>query len=373
MNDDSNVPPALRTGAAWSWRLLVVLAVVAVFVWLIMTFKVIVIPFLVAILLASILVPFSNWLQRRGWPRWAAVTMAFIGALLLVSGLVTLIVWQIRGGYEDFRDQTIRASEGLTQWLAGPPFNFDVGDLPQRIAEWWTSYSSDPSFWTRVLALGTTAGHITAGLLLALFATLFLLIDGHRVWAWFVRLFPKRARTALDGAGRAGWRTLTTFTRVQVFVAAVDAVGIGLGAWILGLFTGGFPLVIPLGLAVFLGSFVPFVGALVTGAFAVLIALVYLGFWPGIVMLAIVLLVQQVEGHVLQPLVMGPAVKVHPLAVVFAVAAGGLIAGIPGTLFAVPLVAVLNVMIRYLASGKWHEAPAATEEDGPSGSAGGSA
>jgi len=373
MSDDPTVPPALRTGAAWSWRLLVVLALIGVFIWLVITFRVIVIPFMVAILLASILVPFSSWLQRRRWPRWAAVTAAFIGALLLVGGLVALIVWQIRGGYEDFRDKTITAADSMSQWLAGPPFNVDLGDLPQRIAAWWTSFQADPNFWDRVLSLGSTAGHIGAGLLLALFATLFLLIDGDGVWAWFLRLFPHRARVALDGAGRAGWRTLTSFTRVQVFVAAVDAVGIGLGAWILGLFTGGFPLVVPLGIAVFLGSFVPVVGALVTGTFAVLIALVYLGFWPAIIMLGIVLLVQQVEGHVLQPLVMGPAVRIHPLAVVFAVAAGGLIAGIPGALFAVPLVAVVNAVTRYLASGRWRVAPVVTEEDGPSGSSGGHA
>src|SRR5690606_16498599 len=124
--------------------------------------------------------------------------------------------------------------------------------------------------------------------------------------------------------------------KVQIFVAFIDAVGIGLGAWILGLFFGGFPLVIPIAIAVFLGSFIPVVGAVLTGAIAVFVALVYLGIWPAVIMLGIVLLVQQVEGHVLQPLVMGTAVKVHPLAVVFAVAAGGFLAGIAGALFAVP-------------------------------------
>ena len=144
--------------------------------------------------------------------------------------------------------------------------------------------------------------------------------------------------------------------KVQIFVAFVDAVGIGLGAFILGLFfqdQGGFPLVIPIAIAVFLGSFIPVVGAVVTGIFAVFVALVFLGPVPALIMLGIVLLVQQVEGHVLQPLVMGSAVKVHPLAVVFAVAAGSGIAGIVGALFAVPVVAVANVMVNYIASGRW--------------------
>jgi predicted PurR-regulated permease PerM len=203
------------------------------------------------------------------------------------------------------------------------------------------------------LSLGSTAGHVAAGFLLTLFATLFILIDGAGIWQWVVRLFPRNARAAVDGSGRAGWLTLTTFVKVQILVAAVDAVGIGVGAWILGFFFGGFPLIIPIAVAVFLGSFIPVVGAVLTGAIAIFVALVYLGPVPALIMLGIVLLVQQVEGHILQPLVMGSAIKIHPLAVVFAVAAGSFIAGIPGALFAVPLVAVLNVMVNYVARGTW--------------------
>jgi predicted PurR-regulated permease PerM len=131
-------------------------------------------------------------------------------------------------------------------------------------------------------------------------------------------------------------------------VASIDALGIGLGAFFLGL-----PLVIPISVLVFLGSFIPVVGAVVTGALAVFVALIYNGWVTAVIMLGIVLLVQQIEGHVLQPLIMGTAVKVHPLAVVLAVAAGSLLAGIPGALFAVPLVAVLNVMVSYISSGSW--------------------
>jgi predicted PurR-regulated permease PerM len=138
---------------------------------------------------------------------------------------------------------------------------------------------------------------------------------------------------------------------VQIFVAFVDAVGIGLGAWIIGLFFGGFPLVIPIAIAVFLGSFIPVVGAVLTGVLAVFVALIYLNPFAAFLMLCVVIAVQQIEGHVLQPLVMGSAVSVHPLAVVFAVAAGSFLAGIPGALFAVPVVAVVNVMVSYIARG----------------------
>jgi predicted PurR-regulated permease PerM len=187
-----------------------------------------------------------------------------------------------------------------------------------------------------------------AGTVLVLFALLFFLVDGRGIWGFVVRLFPRTARAGVDGAAQAGWLTLTNFAKVQIFVAFVDAVGIGLIAWLLGV-----PLALPIAVAVFLASFVPFVGAIVTGALAVVIALVFNGPVIALLMLAGVVLVQQIEGNVLQPLVMGPAVRVHPVAVVLAVAAGGLLAGIPGTLFAVPVVAFVNVFVRYVASGQW--------------------
>jgi predicted PurR-regulated permease PerM len=370
---DDGVPKGLRTAASWSWRILVLIGVVAVGIWLIIQFRIVVIPFLIAVLLAALLVPFSHWLQRRRWPKWAAVAASMLGALALVGGLVTLVVFQIRGGWNDLVSATVSAIDNFGGWLAGPPFNLELTDLRQTILDAWATLSHDTTtLWAGALSVGSTAGHVLAGLLLTLFATLFLLIDGGRIWRWFLSLFPKRARAKADDAARAGWTTLTTFARIQIFVAAVDAVGIGLGAWILGLFYGGFPLVIPIAVVVFLASFIPIVGALFSGTLAVFVALVYLGPIPAVIMLAIVLLVQQVEGHVLQPLVMGSAVKVHPLAVVFGVAAGALIAGIPGALFAVPIIAVVNVMIRRLAAGA--QGPAvALEEDGAAETAEGDA
>ncbi len=361
-SDDAGVPRPLKVGAAWSWRILLVLGLVALVIFLFVVFREIFIPFLVAILLASLLWPFSNWLQGHRWPKWAAIAVSFLGAILLVAAIVTLIVWQVRGGFDAIRVRTLQAADDFSTWFAGPPFNTDLGDLPKRVAEWWETFQQEAGFWDKVASVGSTVEHIGVGLVLALFATLFLLIDGPGIWHWFTRLFPQRSRAAIDAAAERGWHTLTAFTRVQIFVAAVDAVGIGVGAWILGLFTGGFPLVIPIALAVFLGSFIPIIGALVTGAFACIVALVYLGFWPAIIMLAIVLVVHETEAHVLQPLVMGSAIKIHPLAVVFAVAAGTLIAGIAGAVFAVPLVAVTNVVIRTLVSGSWRKP--ATVEDG---------
>ncbi|MGV8912808.1 MAG: AI-2E family transporter [Rhodoglobus sp.] len=340
--------------AAFSWRILVVLGLVAVLIYLIITLKYIVIPFLVATLIGALLVPIVQFLESHRWPKWLAVTTTLIGFFAVVSGLVIVVISQVRLGLPSLQQQSVAAFETFRTFLSDSQLQLTDEDIDGYLAQLTDVIQRDSqALVSGVLSVGSTAGHVLAGTLLTLFATIFVLIDGKRIWAWTVRLFPRRARSAVDGSGQAGWITLTTFVKVQIFVAAVDAVGIGLGAWILGLFYGGFPLVIPIAVAVFLGSFIPVVGALITGVLAIFIALVFLGPIPAVIMLGIVLLVQQLEGHILQPLIMGTAVKVHPLAVVFAVAAGSFVAGIPGALFAVPLVAVVNVMTKYIASGDW--------------------
>lgn len=364
MKPDESVPPALRIAGAYSWRILLVVGVIAVLVFAIIQFKDIVVPFMVAILVAALLVPLVQFLQRHRWPKWLAVALAMLGTVAIVAGLIFVVVSQIRSGYPDLQERSVKAYDDFKDFLASSPLQLDDAQLQSYIDQAVAAIQKDSqALISGALSVGTTAGHVAAGLLLTLFATLFILIDGKGIWAWIVRLFPRTARPALDGSGHAGWITLTTFVRVQIFVAFVDAVGIGLGAWILGLVFGGFPLVIPIAIAVFLGSFIPVVGALLSGVIAVFVALVYLGPLPAVIMLGIVILVQQVEGHVLQPFIMGTAVKVHPLAVVFSVAAGSFVAGIPGALFAVPIIAVLNVMVKYIARGDWRTNPRPEAKD----------
>ena len=350
--------PSVRIAADWSWRILVILALVAVVGFVFVQLHLILIPFLVALLLAALLVPFSQWLQRHHWPKWGAVAVSEVGLLLVIAGLVYLVVFFSIRGFPELRDQAIVRYGDLKLLLLDSPLGLTETDINNFFSGLLATAQHDSqALITGALSVGSTAGHVAAGVLITLFSTLFLLIDGRGIWRWIVRLFPVRARAAIVGGGEAGWITLTTFVKVQIFVALVDAVGIGLGAFILGLFTGGFPLVIPITIAVFLGSFIPVVGAVLSGVIAVVVALIFLGPVPAIIMLGIVILVQQIEGHVLQPFVMGTAVKVHPLAVVLAVATGGLLAGIPGALFAVPLVAVLNVTIGYIARGDWRTNP----------------
>ncbi len=345
----ASLPPGMLIAGAWAWRLLAVAAALAVLFWLIATLEEIVVPLLIAILVSAFLVPVAGFLHRHRWPRWLAIVAALLAGVVVVGGLVLLAVTQIRAGLPQIERQSVAQYDQLTTLLQGPPFQLTNADVDGYLKDAQNALQTESkAILSGVLSIGTAAGHLLAGGLLTLFATIFLMIDGRGVWAWTVRLFPKAARPAVDGAGQAGWHTLTSFVRVQIVVAAVNAVGIGLIAFFLGL-----PLAVPIAILVFLASFIPVVGAIVTGALAVVVALVFAGPLQAVIMLAGVLVVHLLEAHVLQPLVMGSAVRVHPLAVVFAVAGGSYVAGIPGALFAVPTVAVLNVMVKYVATGAW--------------------
>ncbi|PPG89492.1 AI-2E family transporter [Rathayibacter rathayi] len=355
--DSAFVSDGMRVAGAWAWRVLVVVAALAVLALLVIELRLIVIPLLVAVVIAALLIPFSSFLQRHSWPKWAAVVVAELGIVLVIGGLLFLVVTQVSSGFDDLSRQTVQSYDDFTAFLLESPLHLTETDINGYAQQALTALQQDSGMLVSgALSVGSTVGHLLTGVLLTLFSTLFILIDGPNIWSWVVRLFPYRARGAVDGAGRAGWVTLTNFVKVQILVAFVDAVGIGLGAFFLGV-----PLAIPIGVLVFLGSFVPVIGAVVTGALAVFIALVYNGPLIALILLIVVLGVQQLEGHILQPLIMGSAVKVHPLAVVLAVAGGSIVAGIAGAFFAVPFVATLNVMVNYVASGAWRS-PTRTPE-----------
>ena len=346
---DENLPAGIRLAAAWSWRLLALAGALAVFIFIVIQLRLIVIPLLVSVLVSALLVPFVGFLVRHRWPKALAVVLALIGTFAVIGGLITLAVTQIAVGTVGLNDRLAASYASLKAILLASPLQLTEPQINAFLGEAWQAIQADSAvFVSGALSVGSSIGHLATGILLALFSLIFILIDGRGIWAWIVRLFPRRARAAIDGAGVAGWTTLGNFARVQILVASIDAVGIGVGAALLGV-----PLAIPIGVLVFLGSFIPIVGAVATGAVAVVIALIFNDWVVALLMLGVVLLVQQVEGHILQPLIMGTAVKVHPLGVVLVVAAGALLAGIPGALFAVPVAAVLNVMISYINSGVW--------------------
>ncbi|WP_336645976.1 AI-2E family transporter [Microbacterium sp. USHLN186] len=346
---DQAVPASLRITAAYSWRLLVIAGVVALFIWLVMLLKLLVIPVMIAILITALLSPAFELMLRARFPRWLAIAITVIGTLGIVTGLLWLVVWQVRAQLPDVQAKTAEAIEQVRSFLMTGPMHLSSAQIDQYIQRGMALLNEQADLLLNgALAVTGTAAHILTGALLALFILICLLADGAGIWRWTLRLFPRKARPAADAAARNGWATVIDYARTQMLVAGIDAIGIGVGAAVLGV-----PMPIPIAVLVFLGSFVPIVGAVVTGAVAVFLALVYNGALIGLLMLAVVLLVQQLEGHILQPILMGSAVKVHPLAVVLVVAGGAMVAGIPGALFAVPLAAFVNVAAVTISTGAW--------------------
>ncbi len=342
------VPPGLRIAAAYAWRLLLVAALIAVAVWVVITFKDLVIPLLVAILLSALVWPAYSALRRLRLPKILAITVTLVGLIAIVGGLLWLVIWQIAREAGGVREQAAQMIDDAHEWLLTTGLVTDR-QLEEMFAQVGDFIRDQADFLLNgALTLGSTHGTVGTGLLITVFVLICLLADGEPIWKWTLRLFPKVSREAVDAAARGGWRTLINYARTQIIVATIDAIGIGLGAFFLGV-----PLASPIAVLVFLGAFVPFVGAIVTGAIAVLLALFTGGLWLGVAMLAVVLLVQQVESHILQPLLMGSAVKVHPIAVVLVVAGGSMIGGIAGALFAVPVAAFINVATVTIASGSW--------------------
>lgn len=338
------VAPSVRSAAAWSWRFLTIAAGLALVFWLISIFKVIVIPVAIALLLTVLLQPLAAFLRvRLRFPVALAATTSVVGLVAVIIGLIVLAGNQIINGFADLWD---KAAEGIQQgldWLASGPFGLEAVSIDAYIDDVVEAIEKNSgTLVSGALSVTTTVGQVLAGAVIALFCTLFFLIDGRRIWSWVVGLLPRHTRERTHQAGRRGLVTLASYARTQILVAFIDAVGIGVGAAILGI-----PLAVPLGVLVFIGSFVPFVGAIVTGAIAVLVALVAKGWVAGLIMLGIVLLVQQIESNVLQPWLMGHAVSLHPVAVLLVVTGGTLVAGIVGALFAVPIAAVLNTVVLY--------------------------
>jgi predicted PurR-regulated permease PerM len=347
---EDGVPYGLRTAAAWSWRLIVVIAGFYVLLYAAAYVAVVVVPVIVALLLAALLQPGAAWLVRHGWPKGLAAMAMLLVGLAVVAGIITLVVERFNAGFSDLADQV---SEGIGQVQSFVVRTFPItrGQLDAAVAALQdTLVDNQDTIASGALTTAATVGEVFAGIVLALFTLFFFLKDGRSIWLWLVGLFPREARAYIDEAARRSWRTLISYVRATVAVALVDAIGIGIGLAILGV-----PLVIPLSALVFLGAFIPIIGSFLAGSVAVLVALVSNGPITALIALAVVVAVMQLEGHVLQPLLLGRAVRVHPLAVVLAIAAGLLIGGIFGALIAVPMVACANVAGTYLS--RRHEGP----------------
>lgn len=344
---DVELPLAVRVAASWAWRVVIIGAGVYLLAVVLGFFSSLLIPLLVAMLLAALLVPLVDLMVRARLPRVLATVVVVLLTLAALVGLVTLVTTRVSAGSAELATSVNSGIEEVEGWLSTGPLALSNTQLSQYTDQIQAQIQNNVStIATSVLSLTSAATSLVTGAFVVLFLLIFFLYDGRRIWEWCVHLLPRAAEAPFDGAVQRGWVTLVSYVRATVVVAFVDAFGIGLGAVLLGV-----PLAVPLAVIVFLGAFVPIVGALLSGAVAVLVALVTVGLTKALVLLAVVLLVQQLESNVLQPFLLGRAVSVHPVAVILAISAGITLAGIPGALFAVPVIAVLNTVITYLVKG----------------------
>jgi len=307
-------------------------------------FAALMIPLAIGLLLSALMAPGVDRLVHWHVPRSAAVVLVLIAGLAVVGGLLTFVVIQFIDGLPQLSAQVSDSLDQISEWLKQGPLHISADQINGFVDNAIKTIKENQSAITSgAITTATTIGEVLTGFLLTLFILIFFLYDGPGIWRFLVRGAPERVRDRVDLAGRRGFAALVSFVRATAAVALVDAVGIGIGLWIVGV-----PLVIPLAALVFLGAFIPIVGATLSGAVAVLVALVDEGPVTALLVLAAVILVQQVESHILQPLIMGRAVSIHPLAVIVAIAAGIVLAGIVGALIAVPIVAMLNTAIRHL-------------------------
>ncbi|MGQ0776016.1 MAG: AI-2E family transporter [Pseudonocardiales bacterium] len=339
------VPYALRVAAAVSWRVLAVAGLFVLVGYLVIWLRVVVIPVAVALLLTALLGPVVNWMTRRV-PRGLATTIVMLSGLALIGGMLAFVIQAFVDGFPELRVQVGDAIQEVRIWLEQPHFGLPPVDVQNLLNSLSQSVSAG-TITSGALSTAFSVGEILVSTVLALFTLIYFLYGGRSMWLFLVRLMPEPVQPRVDFAGLRAYDSLVGFVRATVLVAIVDAVGIGIGLLVVGA-----PLVVPLMALVFLASFVPVVGAVIAGGVAVLLVLVANGPVEALIVLGVVIGVQQLEGNVLQPLLLGRAVALNGVAVVLAVAVGGLVAGITGTLLAVPLLAALNAGIRALAQGE---------------------
>lgn len=350
--DAEAVHPIVRQAAEWCWRLLIIFAAVLAVAYLARKLSSVTIPMSIALLGAALMAPLVNWMQRFGVPRAIGVFVTLVGALGLLAGIMTFVVEQFVTGVPQLSDEFKTSVHQVQDWLINGPLHLsndqirNAGDTIVKTVE-----SNKDALTNGALTTATVIGEFFTGAFLTLFILIFFLYGGDQIWGFVTRIVPTAHRERVRTAGRLGFGTLTGFVRATVLVAAVDAIGIGSGLAILSV-----PLALPLASLVFIGAFIPIVGSFIAGSVAVFIALMTKGLVTALIVLGITIAVMQLEGHVLQPLLMGRAVRIHPLAVVLAIAAGVVLAGLAGGLLAVPFVAVLNTAMRSLLADSPEEA-----------------
>lgn len=351
---DAGVPRQLRLAAGIAWRFLVVVAAVGVVAFVLARLRVVVLPVVFALFAAALLAPPTVWLRRSGVPRSLAALAVIAASVALAAGVVSLLVPRVAADIGDVGRGVEEGIATVSDWLLEGPLELSRAELDRYREDALTELEDRAG----AIAGGLLGGaylvvEIVAGLILSLFLLFFFLRDGDRLWPWVVRLFPPQARAQVDEVGRITWQTLGGYLRGVSLVALMDAVLIGFALWLIGV-----PLVLPLALVTFVGGFFPVIGAFAAGTAAALVALVANGPLDALLVVAATFVVQQIEGNLLQPIIVGRAVRIHPVAVILAVASGAVVWGVAGAVIAVPLVAVIARAASFLRSGGESPSPA---------------
>lgn len=336
--EHNRVPDWLQTGAAWSWRLLLLAAAIYLIARVVGVLYIVVVPCTAALLLTALLQPLTARLRRTGLPSLAATWCTLLIAALVLGGIVLLVTNRVSADYPTLVDETRHTTMQVEAWLSGPPFHIKSSSVQNAL-------NNIPGYLSKHKALveGTvvTGGKIAAeffgGLVLMLFVMFFLIKDGERIWTWLIGALRTDTAERVNRAGHAAWLAVVYYMRGTVVVAAIHAVVIGVTLYIMGA-----PLVIPLAVLVFLAAFVPLVGLLVAGTLAILVTLAAKGWVAAVILLGVLIIEDQLEGHLLQPQVVGRVIRLHPLAIILSLAVGGVLAGIAGAVVAVPIVAVIT-------------------------------
>jgi len=337
------VSPGVRVAAAWSWRLLLIGVAVVTVGWLFIRFEDVTVPVTLALLFAALLHPLVAWATGKGLGRATAAVAAVVLAVLVVLGVLAFVVQQSVAGGPELAAEFSQTIDDTRNWLATGPLKIDSDQLHAVSNEMTTWIKAHESFIaSHALSTAGLFSRIGAGFLLTVFLLLFFLYDGRGMWNFVTKAVPAAGRERVRGAGAAGFHTLEQYVKATVLVAAIDSIIIGIGLAALGV-----PLVLPLVVIIFLGAFIPIVGSFVAGFLAVLVALTTQGWLNAVIVLCILVFVMAFEGHILQPFVLGNAVKLHPVAVIVAIALGIMLAGIVGGVLAVPLVAFLDTALRW--------------------------
>lgn len=331
------IPLALVAAAGWAWRILVLALAVTLLGMLALRLELIVLPLLISLLLTALLHRVNSLFRRAGLPRGPAAAATVLLALTVLGGIGVFVVNRASAQYPELLAQVDVLSMKVQNYLSGPPLRLrsQVGSVGGQL----TTYLGERKgmVLSGALTVGKTVADVFATLVLVFFLTIFMLYDGERIWAWIAGLFPSAHRRRVDEAGVQIWHTLTGYVTGTFTVALFQGVLMGTTLAVVGV-----PLVAPLAVLIFIGAFIPLIGAVVFGGLAVLVTLVAKGTTAGIVVLAVLLIANQIEGHVLQPFVVGRHVRLHPMAIAVTLASGAVLAGVPGAIFSVPLVAAVN-------------------------------